>query len=114
MRLFALASVGAVMIPAMNAPNRGATPSRRLTARAFSMNDQSERYRAAAMANRRMQRIRQVSFASLVPLYFAIVGLRLDLTRGFAVALFVASSRGPRQQRPAACTLGATRGREFE
>lgn len=33
--------------------------------------------------------IRQVSFASLVPLYFAIVGLRLDLTRGFEVVLFL-------------------------
>jgi len=33
--------------------------------------------------------IRQVGFASLVPLYFALVGLRLDLTRDFNVLLFV-------------------------
>ena len=36
------------------------------------------------------QAIKQFSFASLVPMYFALVGLRLDLSTGFDILFFVA------------------------
>jgi len=36
------------------------------------------------------QAIKQFAFASLIPMYFALVGLRLDLSTGFDVMFFVA------------------------
>ena len=37
-----------------------------------------------------LQAIKQFAFASLIPMYFALVGLRLDLSTGFDVVFFVA------------------------
>ena len=43
-----------------------------------------------AQLQQAQQAIKQFAFASLVPMYFALVGLRLDLSTGFDVAFFVA------------------------
>ena len=43
-----------------------------------------------AQLQQAQQAIKQFAFASLVPMYFALVGLRLDLSTGFDVLFFVA------------------------
>ncbi len=43
-----------------------------------------------AQLQQAQQSIKQFAFASLVPMYFALVGLRLDLSTGFDVLFFVA------------------------